>query len=759
MDMTGQALAGESTEDDAKVQVGFSATRVTMWAAVPDFKAAATNLQLDLSASWQNDPLNANPRNQLQHMARDGVSDGPTNERVNYYVLKKFLKMVQTVRVTALSDMRNGSNADATPYENSVDGAPVTFVRTLMSENASRIVRCIGQPFSSDFKDADCQYFDTGMFLAVWGILIMPPLILLISVLFLIGRHIREISCSPTDRSVPLSRKLRMYSCNECGGREPTELYTPSKQICYFVTMLVLCFFVSFCAVLAMVSGEHWEAAVLKAAAGVNATLTVESTLRSHYKTRVAGMQEEAVTFFLLKNTLFDQVAVYVKDDLPKLREGLHKLRNQMRLVTVFVEGCTAAIPPEYCDIRNSSVMQHHNKCLRTTFPVFNSTNSKQIIANRTEWVHPPGHAMRYPGRDGVTGNNPACEATGVCPCCELCSEILENIDAQLLSIEDSQRIAKELSNHWVRDEVAQSIAHAAEPLSQPLTLLGTVAKEFVEAVAGFRKLEQDSRLLRKVFNYVGWGSVVLALFFLPVSVISGSAAFNSCGLLWCFLALELCWLWWAVMGIVMVPHGDLCSIVLPEPVGNMTQTTEYQQKLPLVMGANGVEVVRRRESDFLFFAAHMEPGNKYYQGDEREHWIEGRPGLSRQNASDFRKFFDSCMLDPTSVVWEAMSYPKANFQNKSFDKWGVYDRVKKGNMEKWLHLSQRLGPLKSNVAEFMAMPIDEKLGYNVTCAAAATCVLRAQYASYTLRLNEYLSTARMEVTHWQVAIGEKEFR
>jgi hypothetical protein len=391
MNVQGQALAGESKEDDARVQVGVSATSVTMWAAVPDFKAAAKNLQLDLSASWKNDPLNVNPRNQLQQMARDGMSDGPTNERVNYYLLKKFLKMVQTVRVTALSDTRNGSDAD-TPYENPVDGAPVTFVRTLMSGNASRIVRCISQPFSSDFRDADCQYFDTGMFLAVWGILIMPPLILLISVLFLIGRHIREMSCSPTNRAIPLSRKLRMYSCHECGGRDPTQLYSPSKQICYFVTMLVLCFFVSFCAVLAMVSGEHWEAAVMKASEGVDSTLTLESTLRTHYKTQVAGMQEEAVTFFLPKNSLFDHVAVYVKDDLPKLREGLLKLRNQMRFVTVFVEGCTAAVPAEYCDIRNSSVMQHHNSQCRVQVIISYVNNHFLCLAGDAISQQVPSH-------------------------------------------------------------------------------------------------------------------------------------------------------------------------------------------------------------------------------------------------------------------------------------------------------------------------------------------------------------------------------
>jgi hypothetical protein len=192
---------------------------------------------------------------------------------------------------------------------------------------------------------------------------------------------------------------------------------------------------------------------------------------------------------------------------------------------------------------------------------------------------------------------------------------------------------------------------------------------------------------------------------------------------------------------------------MLPEPVGNDTQTTQFQQKLPLVMGmgADGAEVVRRRESDFLFFASHMEPGTKFYQGDERDHWIDGRPGLSRQNASDFRKLFDSCMLDPTSVVWEAMSYPKAKFQNESFDKWGVYDRVKRGNLEKWLHLSQRLAPVKSGITEFLAMPIDEKIGFNVTCVASPACSLKSQYDSYALRLAEFLSTARLEATHSQV--------
>ena len=56
--------------------------------------------------------------------------------------------------------------------------------------------------------------------------------------------------------------------------------------------------------------------------------------------------------------------------------------------------------------------------------------------------------------------------------------------------------------------------------------------------------------------------------------------------------------------------------------------------------------------------------------------WIDGRAGVSRSNASDFRKLFDACILDRGSVVWEAMAYPAARIQ-ASFGAWGAYDRVR----------------------------------------------------------------------------------
>ena len=74
---------------------------------------------------------------------------------------------------------------------------------------------------------------------------------------------------------------------------------------------------------------------------------------------------------------------------------------------------------------------------------------------------------------------------------------------------------------------------------------------------------------------------------------------------------------------------------------------------LPLVMGGQG-KVVRREASDFLFFAGHLEPGFSHYFGDERDRWIDGRDGVMRENATDFRKLFGNlqCMCG----IWNMKS-------------------------------------------------------------------------------------------------------
>ena len=649
-------------------------------------------------------------------------------------------------------DTLNGNPNE--PYRNQVPGAPVTFVRTLMSRNASSILRCVGQPFSSDFRDADCLYFDRGMFLAMWGIFIMPPLIILISLLFLIGRHIRELSLSPINRTVPLGKALRKYSCNECGGREPTELYTPQKQICYFVAMMLICFFVSACGVLAMVSGEHWEMVVKEASAGVDAALTLDSRLRSQYQGEVAALQEETAAFFLPRNFLFDQVSVYVNETLPKLKLGIEKLSHDLSYVSVFVEGCTSTESSASCIITDSSVPERHNRCRLTRFPILNGTN--HTVGNKTEWWHPPGHSILYASRSGQLQESPACQVLGKCPCCQLCAEVQDSIETQLRWIDQSPRIVAELTNYWLREEVVANVEQAAGPLSRPLNLLSTISELFVDAVRAFRQLEADTRLIRKWLNLAGWSSVIVCLGFLPLSVISGSPALNICGLVWCFLALEMCWMWWAVMGMSMVSHADLCDIVLPDTVPNASLLFG-EQKLPLVMGGQG-EVVRRPESDFLFYAAHMEPGSEYHFGDERDRWIEGRPGLTRENATEFRKLFDSCVLDPQSVVWEALAFPKSSFQREAFARWGVYDRVNKEDIEKWLFLAQQLQPLKDKLAELIAMKIDENVGFNETCVnGPEPCDERPQYDAYQLRLTDYVSATREEAIQLQVIIGEAE--
>jgi len=185
--------------------------QIVMWVVVHDVEIASNNLKLDRSSAWKKDPLNVNPPDQVQRMASDGRSDGPTAERVNFHMLANRVLQVENVRVLILMDVLNGRPNNT--YLNEVPGAPVSFVRQLMSGNSSKLVRCAWTPLNSAWQDADCKYFDTGMFMVLWGIFIMPPAILVATILFLIGRHIREVSCSPYDRSIPLDPKLRLYSC------------------------------------------------------------------------------------------------------------------------------------------------------------------------------------------------------------------------------------------------------------------------------------------------------------------------------------------------------------------------------------------------------------------------------------------------------------------------------------------------------------------------------------------------------------------
>ena len=58
---------------------------------------------------------------------------------MNYYMLANRLVKVEKVRITYLMNALNGQ--PDVPLTNPVAGAPVSFVRTLMSGNSSHIIR------------------------------------------------------------------------------------------------------------------------------------------------------------------------------------------------------------------------------------------------------------------------------------------------------------------------------------------------------------------------------------------------------------------------------------------------------------------------------------------------------------------------------------------------------------------------------------------------------------------------------------------
>ena len=120
--------------------------------------------------------------------------------------------------------------------------------------------------------------------------------------------------------------------------------------------MLLICYFVSACAIVAMVSGEHWEMSVIKASEAVTATLNLDSTMSTQYAKNVTALQKEATDFFLPRNLVFDKVSVYVKEDVAKLIKGIQRVRTKVQVVAAFVQGCPITSNRDSCDVGNSSV-------------------------------------------------------------------------------------------------------------------------------------------------------------------------------------------------------------------------------------------------------------------------------------------------------------------------------------------------------------------------------------------------------------------
>ena len=84
-------------------------------------------------------------------------------------------------------------------------------------------------------------------------------------------------------------------------------------------------------------------------------------------------------------------------------------------------------------------------------------------------------------------------------------------------------------------------------------------------------QLEADTRQFRAIVNHGGWSFGLVSLILLPISIIAGSLALNQCGLVCAFIAVIMCWEWWAVMGLALYPHADLCDALLPASIGHVS--------------------------------------------------------------------------------------------------------------------------------------------------------------------------------------------
>ncbi|MGB1598988.1 MAG: hypothetical protein ACPIOQ_39925, partial [Promethearchaeia archaeon] len=458
--------------------------KITMHVTVFDVGPVIKKLELDVSASWAKDRANVNPSGQIQRGPPEYPgNDGPTAEKINYFLLKHRLQQLAALRITFLNASHQGGKPEDL-VQNPVAGAPVTFVRMMFGGNSTRVLRCLWQPLTSDWKDADCKYLDTGMFLA-----------------------------------------LLKYSCYECGGREPTALYSPYRQQCVFATLLVICFLVLACGIWAMVGTEHWTLAMVRAADGVVASRALHTTLAASYGRDTAALKREATAFFGARNRTYDEVTTWVRRDLTKLRAQVMQYRTKMRMLATFVEGCDGNLSSNatnasgsqrraasvgVCDLRDANVWQRRNACVRRSVTVYNGSlglrsawyNGSWLVSNRSELQHAAGQAISYlPNFEKSQGVqiSPACSG-GTCPCCEVCADTLTEIETVMAWMDaaiDQGMLEAVLKRPWSMDNLTLQVQRAVAPLDHAVGLVDTFTELFVNATEGVRTLERDTRTFR----------------------------------------------------------------------------------------------------------------------------------------------------------------------------------------------------------------------------------------------------------------------
>ncbi|EKX48401.1 hypothetical protein GUITHDRAFT_106007 [Guillardia theta CCMP2712] len=448
--------------------------------------------------------------------------------------------------------------------KNEFSGAPITFFRYLFSPTmSSKLGKCFSSPLRSNYEEAQCQYMDVALWCAMWGIVIVPGVLLLMaSALF---------ACSRNLSLLPLfcfSEGHMQVGCLDLFTRVPLVVYSPRWQICSSVLYVCLLVFASCISIIGISSSSQLDFSLVELTSSRRQVLDYPLQRLREVSSQTERLKQSFAADLTSRNKTLELMRGYLDGDWNRTSTLVLGLRSKMKRFALLVEGCKESVAADQCIMSNETLWDFRNLCPLTV----NQTNGSLTV--------------RKIGNGTILENtnafipNPACKnddnSNRLCPCCRSCEAVIQSIDKVLSSFSIQPSKSSNSFHFYTSDECNSAIAQLSDLLFNQLKLISTWSIEFYQQTQHIFSSEANSRTLRRVIAYAFWGFVFLTIACLYLSLLLGLQALWTLGKVLILLASLFSWVLWGITSVFVVPQEDMCRLLLPPPASTNSSSVFF---------------------------------------------------------------------------------------------------------------------------------------------------------------------------------------
>eukprot|EP00960_Hanusia_phi_P005669 164615-Hanusia_phi.AAC.2 len=439
--------------------------------------------------------------------------------------------------------------------KNELLGAPISFFQYLFSPSLSKkLGKCFRSPLRSSYEEAQCQYMDVSLWCAMWGLVIIPGLMLVFT--------LASFACTRNLSLLPLccfSENKMQLGCLDFFTRVPLAVYSPQWQICSIVLYVCMLVFASCICIIGISSSSQLDYSLVELTSSRRQVLDYPLQRLKNVSIEMERLKGSFSANLTSRNKTLESLRGYLDGDWNRTSTAILGLRSKMKKFALLVEGCKETVDADQCVLSNESLWDLRNLC-----PLNINQSNSSISARKV------GPGIVLDGRNGGLVTNPACKnddgSNKACPCCPSCEAVIERVDkvASFFSLIPTKNSNSLLL--YTADECKNAISDLSELLFNQLKLISTWSMDFFQQTKHLFDSEYHYRTLRKAISFGFWGFGFLTIACLYLSLLSGSQALWTIGKCLILLASLFSWILWGITSVFVVPQEDICRVLLPLP-------------------------------------------------------------------------------------------------------------------------------------------------------------------------------------------------